>query len=143
MVGLNRLHGNVLDTRDLIRVGSAVGSDVPFCAFGGLMLAQHTGTLLSFLPAMEFGKIVIVKPDCGVSTAAAYKAFDTAERVRHRDKSGMLQSILVGDLDGVYRRVDNVFEQFIDVSERVIIKGVLRRHAASCACREASPTRTS
>ena len=138
LVGLNRLHENVLDTRELIRVGSAIGSDVPFCALGGLMLAQHTGTLLSFLPALDFGKIVIVKPDCSVSTGEAYKAFDTAERVRHLDKSGMLQSILAGDLDGVYRRVDNVFEQFIDVSERVIIKGVLRRHAASCACMSGS-----
>ena len=138
LVGLNRLHGNVLDTRNLIRIGASIGSDVPFCALGGLMLAQHTGTLLSFLPTLPLGKVVIVKPDCAVSTGEAYKAFDTAERVRHLDKAGMLQSILAGDADGVYRRVDNVFEQFIDVPERVTIKGVLRRHGAVCACMSGS-----
>ena len=138
LVGLNRLHGGVLDTRELIQLAAEIGSDVPFCALGGLMLAQYTGTLLSFLPPLPFAKFVIVKPDCAVSTGEAYKAFDTAQRVRHLDKTGMLQSIMTGDMDGVLRRVDNVFEQFIDVSERVIIKGILRRHAAECACMSGS-----
>ena len=138
LTGLNRLYGAELSARDLVRLGASIGSDVPFCALGGLMLAQHTGTVLSFLPSMPLGKVVIAKPDCAVSTGEAYKAFDSAERVRHLDKSGMLASIMNGDLDGVTRRVDNVFEQFIDVSERVVIKGVMRRHFASCACMSGS-----
>lgn len=138
LVGLNRLFGASLSDRDLIRIGASLGSDVPFCALGGLMLAQHTGTVLSYLPALPFGKIVLVKPDCTVSTAEAYKAFDTAERVRHLDRTGMFQSLMQNDLEGVYRRIDNVFEQFIDVPERVVIKGALRRHCAECACMSGS-----
>ena len=138
LVGLNRLYDAHLSDRDLIRLGAKLGSDVPFCALGGLMLAQYTGTVLSYLPPLPLGKIVIVKPDCAVSTGEAYKAFDTAERVRHLDKSGMFRSIMQGDLDGVFRRIDNVFEQFIDVPERVVIKGVLRRHCAECACMSGS-----
>ncbi len=138
LVGLNRLCGAHLSDRDLIRLGSMLGSDVPFCALGGLMLAQHTGTVLSYLPPLPLGKLVIVTPDCTVSTGAAYKAFDTAERVRHLDKTGMFRSIMEADLDGVFRRIDNVFEQFIDVPERVVIKGVLRRHCAECACMSGS-----
>ncbi len=138
LVGLNRLLDAHLSDRDLIRLGAGLGADVPFCALGGLMLAQHTGTVLSYLPSLPFGKLVIVTPDCAVSTGEAYKAFDTAERIRHLDKSGMFQSIMQGDLDGVFRRIDNVFEQFIDVPERVVIKGVLRRHCAECACMSGS-----
>ena len=138
LVGLNRLYGAALPDRELIRLGALLGSDVPFCALGGLMMAQYTGTVLSYLPALQLGKIVIVTPDCAVSTGEAYKAFDTAERVRHLDKAGMFQSIMENDLDGVFRRIDNVFEQFIDVPERVVIKGVLRRNCAECACMSGS-----
>ncbi len=132
------LFGKTPDVRTLIAIGAQVGSDVPFCALGGLMLAQHTGTVLSFLPTQRFGAFVIVTPDHAVSTAAAYAAFDTAGRVRHTDRRGMLDSIMTGDLDGVYRRVNNVFEQFIDVPERAQIKAVMREHGAKCACMSGS-----
>ena len=135
---LFELHGKVPAVRDLIAVGAKVGSDVPFCALGGLMLAQHTGTVLSFLPALEFGRFVIVTPEHPVSTAAAYAAFDTAGRVRHPDRSGMLGSVMSGDLPGVCCRVNNVFEQFIDVPERVQIKAVMRENGALCSCMSGS-----
>lgn len=138
LVGLNRLFDAGLSDRDLVRLGAAIGSDVPFCALGGLMLAQYTGTVLSYLPPLPFGKIVVVKPDCAVSTGEAYRAFDTAERIRHFDRAGMLAGIMQGDMDGVCRRIDNVFEQFIDVPERVVIKGVMRRHFAQSACMSGS-----
>ena len=44
------LFQKTLDVRTIAALGGKIGSDVPFCALGGLMLAQHTGTLLSFLP---------------------------------------------------------------------------------------------
>ena len=66
------------------------------------------------------------------------RAFDAAERIRHFDRAGMLKNIMQGDMDGVCRRIDNVFEQFIDVPERVVIKGVLRRHFAQSACMSGS-----
>ena len=138
LVGLFRLFQKTPELRELIRLGAKLGSDVPFCAVGGLMLAQYTGTVLSCLPTLPFGKIVIVKPDCAVSTGEAYRAFDTAERIRHFDRAGMLASVMQGDLDGVCRRIDNVFEQFIDVPERVVIKGVMRRHFAQSACMSGS-----
>lgn len=132
------LHEKTPSVRDVVAVGASVGSDVPFCALGGLMLAQHTGTVLSFLPKLEFGAFVIVTPEHAVSTAAAYAAFDTAGRVRHPDSRGMLAAVMSNDLPEVYRRVNNVFEQFIDVPERVQIKAVLREHGAVCTCMSGS-----
>lgn len=138
IVGLNSLFSAHLTERQIIEIGSKVGSDVPFCAIGGLMLAQHTGTVLSYLPKQSFGTLVVVKPDCDVSTGEAYKAFDTAERVRHLDKAGMLNCIMESDTKGIYGKIDNVFEQFIDVPDRVAIKSTMRKHGALCACMSGS-----
>lgn len=96
------------------------------------MLAQYTGTVLSHLPDLEIPYIIIVKPNQDVSTADAYAAFDSAERVRHLDKKGMLQAVISGDYDKVYEKVGNVFEQFIDVTERVLIKDIMRKYGAKC-----------
>lgn len=138
IVALDKLFGTNLKEKDIIVIGSKVGADVPFCAIGGTMLAQYTGTVLSHLPGLDLPYIIITKPSQDVSTAEAYGAFDTAERVRHLDKNGMLQAVIAGDKDKVYEKVGNVFEQFIDVTERVIIKDVMRKNGAKCACMSGS-----
>ncbi len=138
IVALGKIFSLNLREKDIIAIGSKVGADVPFCALGGTMLAQYTGTVLSHLPDLDLPYIIIVKPSQDVSTAEAYGAFDSAERVRHLDKNGMLQAVLKGEKDKVYEKVGNVFEQFIDVTERVLIKDIMRKHGAKSACMSGS-----
>lgn len=138
ITALNELFSAKLRDKDLIKIGAKVGSDVPFCILGGTMLAQYTGTVLAHLPELDMANIIIVKPQQSVSTAAAYSAFDTADRVRHLDKTGMLTAVINGDIKGVYSKVGNVFEQFIDVPDRVVIKDLMRKHDAACTCMSGS-----
>ena len=138
IVALDKLFSANLREKDIIAIGSKVGADVPFCALGGTMLAQYTGTVLSHLPSLNLPYIVITKPTQDVSTAEAYAAFDSAERVRHLDKNGMLRAVIDGNTEAVFEKVGNVFEQFIDVTERVIIKDIMRKNGAKCACMSGS-----
>ena len=138
LVALNELFCTRLSQKELAQIGGKVGADIPFCIMGGTMAAQYTGTVLSFLPDIEIESIVIVKPKQDVSTGEAYAAFDSAERVRHLDTKGMLISAATQDKKGIYERVDNVFEQFIDVPDRVVIKSVMRRHGCECCCMSGS-----
>ena len=138
IVALGRIFSANLREKDIIAIGSKVGADVPFCALGGTMLSQYTGTVLSHLPDLDLPYIIIVKPSQDVSTAEAYSAFDSAERVRHLDKNAMLQAVINGDKEKVYEKIGNVFEQFIDVTERVLIKDIMRKHGAVSACMSGS-----
>lgn len=138
IVALTELFSLKLKEKDIIAIGSKVGADVPFCALGGTMLAQYTGTVLSHMPDLKLPYIIIVKPTQDVSTAEAYAAFDSAERVRHLDKNAMLQAVLNGDNEKIYEKIGNVFEQFIDVTERVLIKDIMRKHGAKAACMSGS-----
>ena len=138
LVALKRLFMPELTDRQLIEIGSTVGSDVPFCALGGTMVAQGTGTILTYLPNLSIENIVIVKPDRSVSTGKAYSAFDSAEKVRHLDKTGIYNAVIEKDYNGIYSRCDNVFEQFIFVPERVPIKAIMRKNGARCCCMSGS-----
>ncbi len=138
IVALNELFESKLTEKDIINIGSKVGSDVPFCALGGTMMAQYTGTVLSHLPDLEERYVIIVKPQQDVSTGKAYAAFDTAERVRHLDTKGMLISAANGDWSRISERVGNVFEQFIEVTDRAVIKAIMRQHGCTCCCMSGS-----
>lgn len=138
IVALNELYKADLKEKDIIAIGSRVGADVPFCALGGTMLAQYTGTVLSHLPDLSERYIIIVKPEQDVSTGKAYAAFDTAERVRHLDTKGMLLSCINNDWRAIGEKVGNVFEQFIEVTDRTVIKGIMRKHGCLCCCMSGS-----
>lgn len=135
---LKDIFSPALSERDIIEICSLFGSDVPFCAIGGTMLAQGTGTVLTYLRQSDFPYMVVVKPSKDVSTKEAYSAFDSAENVRHPDNYGAFKAILNGDKESLYQKVDNVFEQFIFIPERVPIKAVMRKHGAKCACMSGS-----
>lgn len=138
IVALDNMYNTKLREKDVIAIGSKIGADVPFCAIGGTMLAQYTGTVLSHLPDLSERYIIIVKPDQDVSTGKAYAAFDTAERVRHLDTKGMLLSCVNDDWKGISEKVGNVFEQFIEVTDRTVIKGIMRKYNCSCCCMSGS-----
>lgn len=138
IIALDKLFCTQLKEKDIIAIGSKVGADVPFCALGGTMLAQYTGTVLSHLPDLSEKYIIIVKPEQDVSTGKAYAAFDTAERVRHLDTKGMLFACINDDWKAISEKVGNVFEQFIEVTDRTVIKGIMRKHGCMCCCMSGS-----
>ena len=138
ITALNALFETNLSEKELIEIGSVVGSDVPFCVLGGTILAQYTGTVLSHLPDLSEEFVIIVKPEQSVSTGAAYSAFDSAERVRHLDTHEMLSAVCSKDRDSYLKHIGNVFEQFIDVPDRVVIKGIMRENNAITSCMSGS-----
>lgn len=138
ITALNALFETTLSEKELIEIGTVVGSDVPFCILGGTMLAQYTGTVLSHLPDLSEEFVIIVKPEQSVSTGAAYSAFDSAERVRHLDTHEMLSAVCSKDRDSYLKHIGNVFEQFIDVPDRVVIKGIMRENNAIASCMSGS-----
>ena len=138
IAALNDIYSAGLSQKELCAVGVKVGADVPFCLTGGTCLAQNIGELLSPLTDLPDCHIVLAKPERGVSTKEAYAAFDTAQNIRHLDTCGMLFAASKGDLNEICRRTKNVFEQLIEVPERVPIKSVLNRYGALAACMSGS-----
>ncbi|MBQ7596512.1 MAG: 4-(cytidine 5'-diphospho)-2-C-methyl-D-erythritol kinase, partial [Clostridia bacterium] len=137
IAALNDLYETNLTQKELCAIGAKVGADVPFCLTGGTRAAMNIGDVLSDLPSLEKCFIVLAKPDAGVSTAAAYSEFDK-NSVRHLDTVSMLYAASNGDFDEMCRRAGNVFEQLIEVPQRVEIKKVMYDNGAECACMSGS-----
>ena len=75
--GLNDLCGSPLDRAGLECLGAAIGSDVPFCVYGGTQRGRGRGEQMTVLPAAPLLWLVLVKPrELGVSTAWVYGQID-------------------------------------------------------------------
>ncbi len=57
----------------LHELAAQLGSDVPFFLYGGAMLGQGRGEILSPCPPLQQGVFVLVKPPVSVSTKEAYQ----------------------------------------------------------------------
>lgn len=138
-VALNRLLDTKYTERELCRMSEKVGADIPFCIQGGTMLAMDIGGVLAALPDLNSCWFVLVKPPLDVSTKEAYAEVDRHFRnMRHLDDSGMLRALVTRDQKRAYRLVGNVFEQVIEVPDRVDIKAYMRGTGAEATCMSGS-----
>ena len=116
--GLNQLLGTGLSPQELAKIGERVGSDVPYCVLGGTALAQGRGEQVTPLPALPGCWTVLAKPEFSVSTPELFARLD-GQRLRcHPDTAGMIAALETKDLQGVARRLFNIFEQVLPERKR-------------------------
>lgn len=76
LVGAASLWGVAADDPVLEETARSLGSDVAFFLYGGCARFGGAGEVFECSLAPMKKQLVLVKPDAGVSTAAAYRAFD-------------------------------------------------------------------
>ena len=124
---LDRAYGWPLSAEELCAAGESVGSDVAFCLRGGTALASGRGEILQPLTPLPPCVFTICKPDFSISTPELFRKLDEAKLNCHPDTEGLLAALERGDLDGLCRRMYNVFEDVPDRRMRMIraAKGAL------------------
>lgn len=130
---LDILFDTALEEKELCTIAEKVGADVPFCVTGGTKLCLNKGEVMASLPDLPECYMVVVKPDQGVSTKEAYSNFDSAEWIRHPDNEGFLFAATQSNLTEMCKKAANVFEQVVEVSDRVKIKSIMRNNNAKLA----------
>lgn len=111
--GLNELTGIGFSREELERMGTRLGSDVPFCVAGGTQLAFGRGDELVELTPMPDLPIVICKPPFSIQTPALFSLIDSRRSRVHPDTDGLISALDAGDPVGLSRRMFNVFEDVL------------------------------
>lgn len=95
----------------LFQIALSVGSDVPYCLFGGTALAEGRGEILTRLPALPVQMAyVLIRPDFAVSTPALFRAIDASGTLVRPDNAAMQRAIEAGDLPAIGALLQNAFE---------------------------------
>ena len=108
--GLNRLWGLALSPAELEQLAARLGSDVPFCLWGGTSLATGRGEMLTPLPDFTGHGVVLANPSLQVSTAWVYGNYRDAAGNRRRDISSLRHSIEQPDFSAVADTLFNDLE---------------------------------
>lgn len=107
--GLNQLWDLNLSLEELADLGAELGSDIPFCLYGGTALATGRGEIIEPLPMMPNCWIVLAKPSISVSTPGVYRDLKVSE-VKHPNTKGMVQAIQDASFEGICDNIGNVLE---------------------------------
>lgn len=108
--GCNKLWSLNLTLRELARLGAEIGSDVPFCVFGGTALAKGRGERITALPAPPHCWVVLAKPPRSVSTADVYQRL-RIHQIKDRPRTAaIVETLKKGDYDQMIQYLGNVLE---------------------------------
>ncbi len=132
---LRRLYMPDMTEEQLEEIGALVGSDVPYCVRGGTVLAEGRGERLTDLPPLPPCWLVVCKPSCSVSTPELFAQVRLKKLRCHPDTAGMLNALERQDLEGIARRLYNVFEDVLPrrYAEVFVIKNELLELGAMAA----------
>lgn len=108
--GLNQLWGLQLSLDQLAELGAEIGSDVPFCVYGGTALAKGRGEQIVHLGAPAACWVILAKPPVGVSTADVYGQLRADKIVSHPPTGEMLKAIEEQNFSRMCQSLGNVLE---------------------------------
>jgi 4-diphosphocytidyl-2-C-methyl-D-erythritol kinase len=108
--GLNQLWNLGLSLDELAAVGAQIGSDVPFCVYGGTALAKGRGEQITHLNTPAPCWVILAKPPIGVSTADVYGNLRVQEIDNHPLTGQMLRAISEQDFPMMCQALGNVLE---------------------------------
>ena len=110
---LNRHYNYPFSVLALAELGSAVGSDVPFCTLCGTAMVEGRGERLRKLPDMPDCCFVVCKPEFSSSTPALYRKLDETLIAKRPDHQAMESALLAGDLGKIAENIWNVFDPVV------------------------------
>lgn len=132
--GLNQLWNLNLTLDQLAAHGEKIGSDVPFCVYGGTARATGRGEKIEHLPSPPNFWLVLAKPKVGVSTAEIYNGLNL-NTVHHPNTAQMIQAIDEQNYERICTSLSNALESvtFQLYPEVVTIKECMKRFGADGA----------
>lgn len=128
LIALNEIFENKLCEEELLKIGSKLGADVPFCIRGGCAYTDGRGDILHPFPALPKGLTFVVA--CGgegVSTPWAYRLMDETHgnfvNYEPRGVERLKETLLSASPERFVEHTFNIFERSV-LRERPIAKEI-------------------
>ena len=112
--GVNQVFHLGYTKERLVEIGLRLGADIPFCIYGGTMLAEGIGEVLTPIePPLRDVYLLLIKPGYGESTGGIYTALDALADPMHPDIDTMAEAIRQGDLYRLGCTMGNILEEVV------------------------------
>lgn len=116
--GMNKLFGTKISLSELSKWAEEIGADVPFCLRGGTSLIKGKGEVLTPLPPIKKGWLILLYPKIPISTSWVYKKVFSIKLQRRRLNIDLFIKLakekgLIGIRSFLYNKLEEiVLEEF-------------------------------
>ena len=114
--GLNKLWELNLSLDELAELGARLGSDIPFCVYGGTAYATGRGDQLKQLDPIPQCWVVLVKPKKGISSWTIFENL-AVEELNHSQTNKLLKAIEIQDYKTMTVYMANALEKISVVKQ--------------------------
>ena len=115
---MNEMYHTNLSPLELADIGATVGSDVPYCVVGGTALVEGRGERVTPISPLPPPYTLGCKPPPPTSPPPLFGRVNVKKITCRPDTQGLVKALEAGDLQGVARRLYNVFEDVLEPRHR-------------------------
>lgn len=108
---LNSYHNHPLTASQMIEVGKSIGADIPFFIVNRSARVKGIGEKIEIIENRLKDKIILIKPNFGVSTAKAYKNYSLLLDKKDSDIDRVKQGMEDANRELVDLNIENILEQ--------------------------------
>ena len=131
LVALNKLYDTKLSTDELSEIAAEIGADVPFCLYGGTMLATGIGTDLQKIEhSFKLDKyfVVLCKPPINVSTPEAYRKADSRPFSENIHSKSLIEALMNESETAFFDSLYNDFDSLLNLEDVQNIKNTMNKY---------------
>lgn len=143
LIAMNQLFDLELSRRQLMERGVKLGADVPYCVTGGTALSEGIGEILTRLPDVPRGYVLVAKPGISVSTKFVYTNLKLDQVPKHPDIDAQIEAIRQQDFKKMANLMGNVLET-VTIPEYPVIQKIkdfmMERGAVNAMMSGSGPT---
>ncbi|MDR0921043.1 MAG: 4-(cytidine 5'-diphospho)-2-C-methyl-D-erythritol kinase [Lactobacillales bacterium] len=131
---LNQLWDLDLSLEELAKLGSEIGSDVPYCIYGNTAYVSGRGEKVEKIADIPCCYVILVKPHMSVSTQTVFKALNV-KQAQHPDIAGLRKAVEAHDYQAMIEKMGNTLEDVTILKYPVIrqIKESMMKFGADVA----------
>lgn len=127
LIGINKLLNLNLSDNELLKMGSSIGSDIPFFLVGGTAIVEGRGEKITPLVPLIDIWVVLAKPDFQIITKDIYDKYDNIGKPCLHDISEFMEYFGSEDLLKKFSILENSLEKIVEKKYKIIT--VLKKKA--------------
>jgi 4-diphosphocytidyl-2-C-methyl-D-erythritol kinase len=127
LIGINKLLKLNLSDNELLKMGSSIGSDIPFFLVGGTAIVEGKGEKITPLVPLIDIWVVLAKPDFQIITKDIYDEYDKIGKPCSHDISEFMEYFGSEDLLKKFSILENSLEKIVEKKYKIIT--VLKKKA--------------
>lgn len=131
LVALNKLYNTELSKNELSEIAAKIGADVPFCLYGGTMLATGIGTDLQRIEhSFKLDKyfVLLCKPQINVSTPEAYRKADSRPFSENIHSKALIEALMNENETAFFNNLYNDFDNLLRLEDVRNIKNIMNEY---------------